>query len=98
MSGLKLALIITGSIVAAAAIIMVICKLCKKKCAHKRCECGCADHDEFDSWDIDEDVLGELELDDECECGCDAAGAKNAIENAEASDDEAEPAEKPDEE
>ena len=98
MSALKLAVIITGSIVAAAAIIMLVMKLCKKKCAPKHCACGCDDHDDIDSWDIDEDALGELELDDDCECGCDAAGAKDAVESADSASDENEPAENPDEE
>jgi hypothetical protein len=66
MSALKLAMIITGSIVAAAGIILIIMRVCKKKHQHKVHDCCCGiDADEADSWDIDEDVLTELELDDE---------------------------------
>ena len=72
----KLVLIITGSIIAAAGILLLIMKLCKKKHACKLHDFCCHDDsDSIDSWDIDEDALSELELDDEdetCEaCGCD---------------------------
>lgn len=84
MSALRLALIITGSIVAAAGVILLIVKLCKKKShTSKACEC----HDDFssnDSWDIDEDALGDLELDDDCDCDC-CCGANPEQETEEAS-------------
>lgn len=89
-SALKLALIITGSIVAAAGIIMLIIKLCKKSGAKHICDCCCDELDNNDSWDIDEDALGELELDDDCcedcsccECGCGDADAEDEGEKAE---------------
>lgn len=70
MSALKLILIITGSIIAAAGILCLLMQLCKKK--HHKKVCGCCDDecDTIDSWDIDEDVLSELELDDDEDCGC----------------------------
>ena len=90
MRALKLALIITGSIVAAVGIVILILKLCKKKChANQVCDCCCDESESNDSWDIDEDALGELELDDD-DCCCDECGADDAEEDGEASAPEAE--------
>lgn len=80
ISPLKLALIITGSIVAAAGIIFVVVKLIKKaeeKKALAACDCGCCDCCD-DAWDFgDDDILGDLRFDEEdadcCEGGCDCA-------------------------
>ena len=95
MSALKLALIITGSIVAAAGIVVLILSICKKKC-HKKHVCDCCDAPESnDSWDIDEDALGELELDDD-DCCCDECGAHDAEEDGEPTEAEAETEEKAD--
>ncbi len=68
MSALKLILIITGSIVAAAGIIYLVLKFLKKKNAGKLDCCCCDDEWEYD----DEDLLGDLRFDDEecCDCGC----------------------------
>ena len=75
MGAVKLALIITGSIVAAAGVILLLIKLCKKKCHTKKvCDSCHEDLGPSDSWDIDEDVLGDLELDDDCDCCCDCEG------------------------
>ena len=91
MSALKLALIITGSIVAAAGIVLLIVKLCKKKCHTKRvCDCA-GDFGTNDSWDIDEDALGDLELDDDCDCDC--CCGDDAEEEIEKAADDAEPTE-----
>lgn len=69
MNALKLALIITGSVVAAAGIIMILMHMCKKKHHRKAHGCCCGiENDVSDSWDIDEDILNELELDDDEEC------------------------------
>ncbi len=94
-SALKLALIITGSIVAAAGIILLIVKLCKKSGAKHVCDCCCDELDNSDSWDIDEDALGELELDDDCCdgdctdcCGCDEAPVEETEAPAESNDAE----------
>lgn len=92
MSALKLALIITGSIVAAAGVVALILSLCKKKHHVKNHVCDCCDAPESsDSWDIDEDALGELELDDDC-C-CDECGAHDAEEDGEVADSEEKDAE-----
>lgn len=81
MSALKLALIITGFIVAAAGIVLLIVKLCKKKCHTKKvCDCCFDDEESIDSWDIDEDALGELELDDDCDCCCDSCEKEETAE------------------
>ncbi len=69
----KLALIITGSIIAAAGIIFLVVKLMKKAQEKKllaSCDCGCDCCDE--AWEFDEDMLGDLRFDDEecCDCGC----------------------------
>lgn len=88
---LKLALIITGSIVAAAGIILLLLKLFKRKHVKLPCDCCCDDHESDDSWDIDEDVLNELELDDSDEDetkGCDAEAEDTEEEVEEASEDE----------
>ena len=87
---LKLALIITGSIVAAG-IILLLLKLFKRKHVKLPCDCCCDDHESDDSWDIDEDVLNELELDDSDEDetkGCDAEAEDTEEEVEEASEDE----------
>ena len=81
ISALKLALIITGSIVAAAGIVLIIAKLLKKKKEADGycCDCGC-DEEWFDG---DEDFLGELRCDDDCCCDSDddiAAAVDEAIE------------------
>lgn len=66
MNALKLAIIITGSIVAAAGIILIIMRIYRKNHQHKIHDCCCGiDGEEADSWDIDEDILTELELDDD---------------------------------
>lgn len=69
ISPLKLALIITGSIVAAVGIIMLVIKFIKKKQEQKaleagECGCDCC----ADGWEFDEDMLGELDFDDDDEC------------------------------
>ncbi len=65
MSPLTLALIITGSIVAAAGIVLLILKLVKKKPA-KACACDCCDElDDIDSWELDEEFLASLGLEDD---------------------------------
>ena len=54
------------------------------------CDCCCDDHESDDSWDIDEDVLNELELDDSDEDetkGCDAEAEDAEEEVEEASED-----------
>ena len=87
---LKLALINTGSIVAAAGIILHLLKLFKRKHVKLPCDCCCDDHESDDSWDIDEDVLNELELDDSDEDetkGCDAEAEDAEEEVEEASED-----------
>ncbi|MBQ8551851.1 MAG: hypothetical protein IJ428_03450 [Clostridia bacterium] len=103
ISPLKLALIITGSIVAAAGIIFVAVKLVKKAQEKKAlaacdCECGCDCCD--DAWEFDDDMLGELRFDededcceDDCECGSCvsdeiSAAVDEAIEAIEAVSDE----------
>ena len=81
LSALQLALIITGSIVAAAGIITAIIMICKKKAAKKKAEA--LEDDSIDLWDIDEDILSELELDEEeCCCGEDCDCTDCAIEDA----------------
>ncbi|MBE6610882.1 MAG: hypothetical protein E7632_00200 [Ruminococcaceae bacterium] len=74
LSAFQLILIITGSIIAAAGILFVILQICKKKANKKAADaCCCEDElDDLDAWDIDEDILSELALDDE-ECCCDCA-------------------------
>ncbi len=69
ISTLKLILIITGSIVAAAGIIFLVYKLLKKKQAKKAFDgcCFCEDED----WELDDDILGELRFDDDEDCDCD---------------------------
>ncbi len=68
-SGLKLALIITGSIVAAAGVLFIFYKIYKKNhptLDDKHC-------DDFDSWELDDDLFADLDFDDEdgiCDCGC----------------------------
>ena len=78
MSALKLALIITGSIVVAAGIIFAVVSLIKKHRERKAlAACDCCDCCE-DDWSFDDDMLGELRFDDEdedehehcCACGC----------------------------
>ena len=71
MSTLKLILIITGSIVAAAGIIFVVYKLIKKAQAKKALGEGCCLCDE-DEWEFDDDILGDLRFDDEELCDCDS--------------------------
>ena len=91
MSALKLALIITGSIVAAAGIVVLILSICKKKCHKKHvCDC-CGETESNDSWDIDEDALSELELDDD-DCCCDECGAHDVEEDGEPAEAETEAA------
>ena len=90
MNALRLAIIITGSIVAAAGIILIIMRFCKKSHPHKIHECCGIDSDEADSWDIDEDILNELELDDE--------DAEDENNNSTAKAEEAAPEEKSDNE
>ena len=83
---LKLALIITGSIVAAAGIILLLLKLFKRK--HVKLPCDCCS---VDSWDFEVDFLNELELDDSDEDetkGCDAEAEDTEEEVEEASEDE----------
>lgn len=91
LSALKLALIITGSIVAAAGIILILAKLIKKKKAIGEgccCDCGCDCDDEWFS--EDEDYLGDLRYDEDDEDGCCqnedeiAAAVDEAIEAIEA--------------
>ena len=98
INALKLALVITASIVAAAGIIFLVVKLLKKAEERKMlsCDCGCDCCD--DDWGFDEDVLGDLRFDDEeCECGCSkdseasseiSAAVDEAIEAIEAVSDE----------
>ncbi len=83
ISPLKLALIITGSIVAAAGIIFVVVKLLKKadeKRALAACDCGCCDCCD-DGWEFDEDMMGELRFDEDEEC-CDGACVSDEISAA----------------
>lgn len=102
ISPLKLALIITGSIVAAAGIIFIAVKLIKKaqeKKALAACDCGCCDCCD-DAWEFGDDMLGELRFDDDEECcgdGCDcedgvsdeiSAAVDEAIEAIEAVSEE----------
>ncbi len=90
INGLKLALIITGSIVAAAGIIFLVVKLIKKAEERKMlsCDCGfdcdCCDED----WGFDEDMLGDLRFDDE-EDECDCCKAKDTSDEISAAVDEA---------
>ncbi len=65
ISTLKLILIITGSIIAAAGIIFLVYKILKKKQARKALD-GCCFCDD-DEWELDDDILGELRFDDD-EC------------------------------
>ena len=59
-------------------------------CDDDDCDCCCDDHESDDSWNIDEDVLNELELDDSDEDetkGCDAEAEDAEEEVEEASED-----------
>ncbi len=72
-SPLKLALIITGSIVVAAGIVLLILKLLKKKKANAALDCGCDCGCEDEWFDGDEDYLGELAGDDDITSAVDEA-------------------------
>ncbi len=69
LSPLALILIITTSIVAAVGIVLLVLNICKKRRAKKLDPW----YDDSDSWELDDDLLGELRFDDEdeCCCGCD---------------------------
>ena len=90
-STLKLVLIITGSILAAAGIIFAIIKFCKKKAKAKDAEAE-TETDETETqdenWDIDEKIIESLELDEEAEK--EEAPAEAADESAAAADESAE--------
>ncbi len=77
LSALQLALIITGAILAAAGIILLILKLCKKCPVHSKSKKHIDDSDIFDgndeSWDVDEDLFDNIDLDDD-EMGSDCGG------------------------
>ena len=82
ISTLKLILIITGSIVAAAGIIFLVYKLLKKKQANKGFD-GCCFCDD-DEWELDDDILGELRFDDdECDCNNITESVDDAIDAVE---------------
>lgn len=77
MSALKLALIITGSIVAASAILLVVLKFLRKKYG-SHCECCPEVDDLLDLWESDDDDC-HVEIEDgscnescegSCGCGC----------------------------
>ncbi len=73
LTPLQLTLIIVGAIIAAVGIMVLIMQICKKKCnknAIDACCCEC-EPDELDGWEIDDDILRELDFDDEDECDCD---------------------------
>ena len=75
ISPLKLALIITGSVVAAAGIVLLILKLVKKSKANKALDC-CDCCDCGDEWfDGDEDLLGDLRFDDDADASDDITDA-----------------------
>ena len=100
LSALQLALIITGSIIAAAGILFAILQICKKKANKKAADACCCEDDllDLDEWELDEDILSELGLDEEeegegCCCGCEdcaecaseeEAPAEEAVESADA--------------
>ena len=87
LSALQLALIITGSIIAAAGIVVVILQILKKKANKKAAEACCCDElDDLEGWDIDEDILSELDLEEDgccCECA-DCTACETEEEAAEA--------------
>ncbi len=82
-SALKLILIITGSIIAAAGVIYAICKFCKKNC---KCCNPFKDELDGDEWwnDDDSDVLSSFDTEepDECDC-CDCCDCEDKTEEAE---------------
>lgn len=92
ISALKLAFIITCSIIAAAGIVLLIAKFINKKKIKDAldgccCDCDCGCDDEW--FDGDEDYLGDLRCDDDEENCCDAnddiaAAVDEAIEAIEA--------------
>ncbi len=88
INGLKLALIITGSIVAAAGIIFLVVKLIKKAEERKMLSCGCGCDCCDDDWGFDEDMLGDLRFDDE-EYECECSKAKDTSDEISAAVDEA---------
>ncbi len=94
LSALQLVLIITGSIIAAAGILFLILQICKKKCNKKAIDACCCegDLDDLDGWDIDEDILSELDFDDDELCCCEDC-AECAIEDAAEDNDTAADAE-----
>ncbi|MBQ2707657.1 MAG: hypothetical protein IJF67_05275 [Clostridia bacterium] len=90
LSALQLALIIAGSVIAAAGIVIVILQILKKKANKKAAEacCCCDELDDLEGWDIDEDILSELDLEEEGCCGecadCTACETEDAAEEASA--------------
>ena len=96
LSALQLALIIAGAVIAAAGIVVLILQILKKKANKKAAAacCCCDELDDLDGWDIDEDILSELDLDadgvccescEACACDCEAeeAPAEEAVEDTE---------------
>ena len=79
ISPLKLALIITASVVAAAAIVLIIVKIIKKKKAKAALECGCDCGCDGEWFDDDEDYLGDLRSDEDCANDDIAAAVDEAI-------------------
>ncbi len=94
LSPLQLALIIGASVIAAVGILILIMQICKKKANKKAADACCCEGDleDIEAWDIDEDILAELGLDeDETEeiCGCaDCACTCESDETEDAADEQ----------